>query len=114
EAQRPQILAAPFEDIIEPDPGGVIGDHLRRRDFAIEPLLQIVERRDRTVAHHQQLSVKNDILVLQREEIGKRRANIVAAARIKPALAAAADELYADAVPFPLRAIINRIELGDI
>ena len=53
EGQRPQILAALFENIVEPDPGRIIGDHLRRRDLAVEPLLQIVERRDLAVAYHQ-------------------------------------------------------------
>ena len=39
---------------------------------------------------------------------GKARADIVAGARIEPLLAAARDELHADAVPFPFGEIVAR------
>ncbi len=100
-----QILVAVGEEIVGAQMRGKFGDQFRRDAFAIEPLLQDVERLDTVVAHDQKLAV-NGARKLQRfEEIRKAFGNILAGARIKPcgcfAVVPRRDSLHTDAVPFP-------------
>ncbi len=111
--QRPQIVAAVLEQVIEPHPGGKIAELARCRDLAVQALLQIVEGRHRTIAHDQQLAVEHDAVGQYRQDFGKRRPDIIARARVEPP-APSRDELDADAVPFPFGAIIGRIETAEI
>jgi hypothetical protein len=53
---------------------------LLRHAFAVQPLLQVVERRDLAVAHHQQFAVEHRIEVQSTHNIGKALADIVAGA----------------------------------
>src|SRR5260221_13306280 len=60
--ERAQILAGEREDIVKTNPGGIVAQHRGRHQLAVEPLLQIVERRDLAVAQHKQLAVEHNIL----------------------------------------------------
>jgi hypothetical protein len=55
--------------------------HEARRDgFAIEPLLEIIERRDDAVPDHQQLTIDDTLEAKRCGEIRKAAANIIAGA----------------------------------
>ncbi len=63
---------------------GKFRDQLRRDGFAIEPLLQHVERLHPAVAHDQKLAVDGAGQVQRVEQIGKAFGNVLAGARIEP------------------------------
>src|SRR5947207_3119521 len=44
--QRAEILGAFAQDVVEPHTGGIVAQHLLVRRFAIEALLELIERRD--------------------------------------------------------------------
>ena len=102
------------QDVVESHRRRILPQQLRRRRLAVETLLQIVERRDGAVAQYQQLAVERHIRRHRRADIGKGGADLVARARIEPLLAAAGDELHADAVPFPLGQVFVRVEPGEV
>ncbi len=93
---------------------GEFGDQFCRDGFAIEPLLQHVERLHAAVPHDQKLAVDGAGHMQGFEQIGKAFGNIFAGARIEPrdrlAIALCRDRLYADTVPFPLRHECGRVE----
>ena len=95
-----------------------LGGELRRDRFAVEPLLQHVEGLHAAVAHDQQFAVDRALEAQRVEQIGEALGDVLAGARIKPALAGAVmragGRLDADAVPFPLGDEVRRIERGKI
>ena len=101
---------------------GKLGDQLRRDGFAVEPLLQHVERLHAMIAHDQQFAVDGAGQMQRVEQIGKAFGNILAGARIKPRRHAVVavlrlcgrDRLHADAVPFPFRHEVGGVERGEI
>ena len=60
------------------------GHQFRRDGFAIEPLLQHVERLHAAVAHDQELAVDGAGQPQRFEQIGKALGNVFAGARIEP------------------------------
>ena len=109
--RRKQVVGAQMDRIFL--------DQFRRHRFAVEPLLQHVERLHAAVAQHQQArrrSRREDAATAQgRESCG----DVLAGARIQPRLACAAliaacDRLHADAVPLPFRDEVGRVEIGEI
>ena len=118
ERQLAQILVAVGKQIVGAQMRGKFGHELLRDAFAIEPLLQHVERLHAAVAHDQKLAVDRAGQTQRIEEIGKALGNILAGARIEPrdlaAVAARGDGLHADAVPFPFGHELGRIERGEI
>ena len=101
--QRAEILGAFAQDVVEPHTGGIVAQHLLVRRFAIEALLELIERRDLAATHDQELAVERHIIGHRREDIGKGAADIVARTRIETPLTAARDKLHTDPVPFPFR-----------
>ena len=101
---------------------GKFGEQLWRDGFAIEPLLQHVERLHAAIAHDQELAVDGAGQMQRVEEIGKAFGNILAGARIKPrdemtamlVVRVPGDRLHADAVPFPFRHELRRVEVLQI
>jgi hypothetical protein len=84
-----KVLRAVYEQIVRAHEGGKARDELLVRPFAVEPLLQIVERRRAAVAPaHQQLSVDRALEAQRADEIGEGRADVLAGSRIEPAGAA--------------------------
>src|ERR1700693_5441492 len=81
--------------------GGLRLEHSRRHALAIEPLLQVVERSDLALPHHQQFAVEHDAPGQRLDHIGKAPRDIVAGAREEPLLASLMGGLHADAVPLP-------------
>ena len=81
---------------------------LRADHLAVQPLLQIGERRDLAIAHHQQLAIEHRVEIHRLEDFRKRAGNVLGAARIEPPAAFGRDELHADAVPFPFGAPVRR------
>ena len=114
EGQGAQILLALAQHVVEAHPGRKVAQQFRVRRFAVEPLLQIVERRDRAVAQDQQLAIERHILGHRLEHVREGAADIVARPGIHPLFAAAPDELDADAVPFPFGQVVARIEPAEI
>ena len=104
----------------------IVGAQVRRKvrgqfrvdGFAVEPLLQHVERLHAAVAHDQKLAVDRAVEIHRMDEIGKRAGDVLAGARIKPRDALtvrfARHRLHADAVPFPFRREVRRIERGEV
>ena len=82
--------------------------HLGRHDLAVEPLLQVVERRHGLVAAHQQLAVEHALEVDGLDDVGKGRRDVLAGAAVEPLHAARGGDLHADAVPFPFGAEMRR------
>ena len=71
ERQAAQILLALAQHVVEPHRRRVVAQHFRVRRLAVEPLLQIVERRDLAVADHQQLAVQRHGIRQRREHVRK-------------------------------------------
>ena len=99
--------------------GGKLGEELRGDRLAIEPLLQHAERLHLALAHDQQFAVERAVEGERVDEIGKGVRNVFAGARIEardaPSVGArSGDRLDADAVPFPFRDIVRRVELGEV
>ena len=101
----------------------VFVDQFRRHALAVEPLLQHAEGLHQPLAHHQQLPVNGDIAQPCRaqrlQQIGEAVGHILARARIEPLHAGAfcvkaGDSLHADAIPFPLRRKLGRVQRGEI
>ncbi len=124
-----QVFAAVGKQIIGAQMGGKLIEQFRCDGFAIEPLLQHVERLYAMVAHDQQFAVDGAGQPQRVEEIGKAFRNIFAGARIKPrdhavmiaamiyvmpAIRLRGDRLYADTVPFPFRHEVGGAEPGEI
>jgi hypothetical protein len=81
----------------------------------VQPLLQHVERQHATLAQDQQFAVDRRRQAQALQQVGKALRYVLAGARIKPCDAAAvcvvrAHRLHADAVPFPFRHEVRRLE----
>ena len=119
ERQFAQIVLIVAEQIVGAQMDRKILDQFRRNDFSVQPLLQHVEGLHAALAQHQQLAVDGAGQMQRRHEVGKAFGDVLAGARIKPrlhvaALVAARDRLHANAVPFPFRDEVRRIETGEI
>ena len=108
--QLPQVLAFDQQRIVETDVGGELLELPLRHALAVEPLLQIVEGGDMPVAHDQQLAVEHGVEIEPARHVGEAAADVVAGAREEMRLAAARHDLHANAVPFPLRRIIRKLQ----
>ena len=71
EGQGAEIVLALIEHVVEADMGRVGFQHGGRHALAVQPLLQIVERRHLPPAHHQQLAVEHDAMRQARHHIGE-------------------------------------------
>jgi hypothetical protein len=109
-----QVFRTLAENVVETYCRRKIALQFRGRGLAVQPLLQIVERRDLAVADHQELAVQCQISGHCRDNVRKGGADIVAGARIEAPFAAAGDQLHADPVPFPFGEIIARVEAREI
>ena len=58
--------------------------HLGRHDLAVQPLLQVVERRDRLLAAHQQLAVEHAVEVDRLDDVGEGARHVLAGAAVEP------------------------------
>ena len=114
ERQRTHILGRLEQHVVEPDADRVIRHHARADHLAVQPLLQIGERRDLTIAHHQQFAIEHRMKIHRLEDFRKRAGNVLGAARIEPPAAFGRDKLHADAVPFPFGAPIRRLHPGKV
>src|SRR6516162_2068869 len=92
----------------------MVAQQLRARGLAVEPLLQIVERGHCAVAQDEKLAIEGNRRRHRLDNLGKSSADVVAGARLEPPLAAASDELHADAVPFPLGEVVARVETFEL
>ena len=90
--------------------GRMFRQHLGRHRLAVQPLLQVVERRHRLVAAHQQLAVEHTLEVDRLDDVGKGAGDVLAGAAVEPLHAARRGDLHADAIPFPLGAEVRRVE----
>ena len=97
---------------------GKLGHELICDTFAIEPLLQHVERLHAMLAHDQELAVNRARQPQRIEKIGKALGNVLAGARIEPrdrsAVMARGHGLHANAVPFPLGHEFGGVEPGKV
>ena len=96
---------------------GMLLQHLGRHGLAVEPLLQVVERRHGLLAAHQKLAVEHAVEVDGLDDVGKGAGDVLAGAAIEPLHAARGGDLHADAVPFPFGAEmggVERVELGAV
>ena len=84
ERKLAQILLAVGEQIVGAQMRGKLGHEFGRDGFAIEPLLQHVERLHAALAHDQKLAVDRARQAQRIEKIGKALGNILAGARIEP------------------------------
>ena len=86
--------------------------------FAVEALLQHVERLHAAIAHDQELAVDRAGKPQRVDEVGEAFGDVLAGARIEPrddrAVAPRRGGLHADAVPFPFGHELGRIERGKI
>ena len=82
--------------------------HLGRHGLAVEPLLQVVERRHGLLAAHQKLAVEHAVEVDGLDDVGKGAGDVLAGAAIEPLHAVRGGDLHADAVPFPFGAEMRR------
>ena len=118
ERQLAQILIAVGEKIVGAQMRGKLGHQFFGDGFAIEPLLQHVERLHALVAHDQKLAIDGAGKPQRFDEIGKAPGNVFAGAGIEPPNGAAVmlggDRLDANAVPFPFGHEIGRVERGKI
>ena len=89
---------------------GMLLQHLGRHGLAVQPLLQVVERRHGLLAAHQQLAVEHALEVDRLDDVGKGAGDVLAGAAVEPLHAARGGDLHADAVPFPFGAEVRRIE----
>jgi hypothetical protein len=55
------VFGAVEQQVVKADVGRVLLQHGSRHGLAIEPLLQIIEGRDHTIAHHQKLAVGHTV-----------------------------------------------------
>ena len=97
--------------------GGMLLQHLGRHGLAVEPLLQVVERRHGLLAAHQKLAVEHAVEVDGLDDVGKGAGDVLAGAAIEPLHAIRGGDLHADAVPFPFGAEmggVERVELGAV
>ena len=102
ERKRAQVFAVLEQKIVDADVRRKVAQHLRGDGFAVEALLQIVERRDGAVSHHEQLAVDDAVgAPKRRADFRKSRRDVVAHAREHFDVAADCCDLNADAVPFP-------------
>ena len=101
EWQGAQVFAVNFKRVIETDIHRVFGHHATGDGPAIEPLLQIIKRRDNTVTHHQQLAIEYRLEAERLGKFGKPLRDVIAAAREQPRDTTLARHLHANAVPFP-------------
>ncbi len=113
-----QILAAVGKQVVGTQMSGEFRDQLRRHGFAVEPLLQHVERLHPALAHDQQFAVDGAGQVQRVEQVGEAFGNVLAGARIKAgdccSVVPGGDRLDPDAVPFPFRHEVARLEPGEI
>jgi hypothetical protein len=107
--QGAQIVATLAQHVVKPHRRRMIAQHLRIRRFAVEALLQIVERRNLARAHDQQLAVERHPVGDRRDDVGKGAPDVVPRARVEPPVPAAADQLHPDAVPFPFCEVVVRV-----
>src|SRR5690606_7828118 len=109
--QRADIFAAVEQNIIDAYEGGQLGEMPRRRQLAVEALLQVVERGGIEVPPDQQLAVQHAIAEDVLDDVGERRRDVVAGAREQRYPPLRRDDLDADAVPFPLGGEVGGVEL---
>jgi hypothetical protein len=114
EAQGADVLAVLGQQVIGADAGGMGRDQLGVDALAVQPLLQVGERRRAAVPHHQQFAVQRAIEVQRRQHVGKGARNVVAGAGVKSAKAALADRLDADAVPLPFGGVVGGVQPGQV
>ncbi len=116
ERQRPQVLVALEQNVVDPDEGWRVRDQLRAGPLPPKPLLEIGERR-RIIRHgapNQQFAVDRAREIETGDHVRKALADIVAGARIEATLAVARDRLDAHPVPLPLGEISLRVERGQL
>ena len=114
ESQAAQILVRVEEDVVEPHAGREILEHLLPRRFPVEALLQIGERGDDAVPDHQQLAVEHRLEIDRGDDLREGRRDVVRAAREDALAAFRRHDLHADAVPFPLGAVLGGVECREI
>ena len=118
ERELTQILLAVGQEVIGAQVRGKFRHELVGDGFAIEPLLQHVERLHAAIAHDQELAVDRAGKPQRIDEVGEAFGDVLAGARIEPrddrAVAPRRGGLHADAVPFPFGHELGRIERGKI
>ena len=67
----PQVTTVDFQCIVQPDMGRIGLEHLGRYALSVEPLLQILERRDLAVTQHQKLAIEHGIEAKRRDQFGE-------------------------------------------
>ncbi len=117
EGEGAQVLALQPQHVVKAHVRRMLLQHLGRHGLAVQPLLQIVERRHRLLAPHQQLAVEHAVEIDRLDDVGERTRHVLAGAAVEPLDATRRGNLDADAVPFPFRAEmrgIERIEFGPL
>ncbi|MNX84208.1 hypothetical protein D3C86_1159980 [compost metagenome] len=111
---RADIALAIEQQVIGADEGGIVVQHLCRHRLAVQPLLQVGKGAGEIVgprrAADQQLAIHHAFEIDRLEDIGKGAGNIVAGTGIEFSCPTGAGQLHANAVPFPFRGIVGRVQ----
>ncbi len=81
--ERAQILAFQPQHVVQAHVGGMLLQHLGRHGFAVQPLLQVVERRHGLLAAHQQLAVEHAVEIDRLDDVGERARHVLAGAAVE-------------------------------
>ena len=112
--QRSKILSVFRQQVIGQHAGRVRRHQLGVHRLAVQPLLQVSERRRSSIADHQQFAVDRAFKLQPRHDIGKGAGDFVARPRVQATDASLPHRLHPDAVPLPFGGVISRRQLGEV
>ena len=108
ERQRAQVLALEPQRVVEADVRGMLLQHLGRHGLAVQPLLQVVERRDRLLAAAPAARRRTRRRSRSPRRCRGRRRRCPRRRGCRAASRRPRSDLHADAVPFPFGAEVRR------